>query len=93
MRAATARVTLSTSARADLKSIYRYTFNVFGEAQADCYTRDIHARFSVLADFPGMGLPARLGAVECLEFPIGSHVDYYRRTRDGVQIGRTYCLI
>ena len=83
-----AEISLSAFARDDLKSIYRYTFTVFGEAQAERYTRDMHARFELLADFPGMGTLARLGRVECLKFASGSHVIYYRRMHDGVFIGR-----
>ena len=48
-----AEVTLSGSARADLKSIYKYTFTVFGEAQAERYTRDLHSRFALLLIFRG----------------------------------------
>ena len=81
-------VALSAAARSDLKNIYKYTFTVFGEAQAERYTRDLHSRFALLADFPGMGLHTRLGSVECLKFPSGSHVIYYRRTPTGVFIGR-----
>ncbi len=83
-----AEVEISAAARADLKTIYIYTFNVFGEAQAERYTRDLHSRFQLLADFPGMGLPVRFGAIECMKFPSGSHVIYYRRTGNGIFAGR-----
>jgi toxin ParE1/3/4 len=83
-----AKVEISAAARADLKNIYKYTFTVFGEAQADRYTRDLHSRFALLADFPGMGLHTRLGVIECLKFPSGSHVIYYRRAPTGIFIGR-----
>ena len=83
-----AEVTLSDAARADLISIYKYTFTVFGEAQAERYTRDLHSRFALLAEFPGMGTIARLGPVECLKFPSGSHVIYFRRTETGILVGR-----
>ena len=61
---------------------------MFGEQQAERYTRDLHARFQLLAEFPGIGLPAKLGDTVCLKFPTGSHVIYYRRTERGVLIGR-----
>ena len=83
-----AEVTLSAAASADLKSIYTYTFVVFGEAQAERYTRDLHARFGLLADFPGIGTHARIGSLECLKFPSGSHVIYFRRSVNGIFVGR-----
>ena len=83
-----AKVEISAAARADLKNIYKYTCIVFGEAQAERYTRDLHSRFALLADFPGTGLHTRFGPVDCLKFPSGSHVIYYRRTPTGVFIGR-----
>ena len=83
-----AEVAISATARADLKNIYKYTFSVFGEAQAERYTRDLHSRFKLLADFPGIGLHTRLSVIECLKFPSGSHVIYYRRTENGIIVGR-----
>ena len=83
-----AEVIISAAARADLKSIYKYTFNIFGEAQAERYTRDLHARFDLIADFPGTGTPTRLNHVECLKFPSGSHVIYFRRITNGILVGR-----
>ena len=83
-----AEVALTVLARDDLKTIYRYSFTVFGEAQAERYTRDLYARFGLLAEFPGIGTLARIGAIECLKFASGSHVIYYRRSHRGIVVGR-----
>ena len=79
---------VSRAAEQDLKDIYVYSYQMFGEDQAERYTRDLHARFALIAEFPGIGLPTRLGKIVCLKFPTGSHVIYYRRIDDGILIGR-----
>ena len=83
-----AELILSRLADQDLGDIYIYSFQQFGQQQAERYTRDIHSRFELLADFPGMGLPARIGESSCLKFPTGSHVIYYKRTERGIFIAR-----
>ena len=83
-----AELILSRLADQDLGDIYIYSFQQFGAQQAECYTRDIHNRFDLLADFPRMGLPARVGEISCLKFPTGSHVIYYKRTERGIFIAR-----
>lgn len=81
-------VTVSDAAAQDLIEIYVYTQRTFGDAQAERYTRDLYSRFQLLADFPGIGLPALIGTTACFCFPTGSHVIYYRRHDTGILIGR-----
>jgi toxin ParE1/3/4 len=83
-----AEYVLSALADEDLVNIYTYSYQLFGRAQAETYTRDIYGRFALLANFPGMGLPVKLGKTTCLKFPTGSHAVYYRRTNEGIFIGR-----
>ncbi len=79
---------VSKCAADDLADIYAYTFNMFGERQAERYTRDLYSRFQLLAEFPGLGLPVPIEHAACLKFPTGSHVIYYRQAGSGVVIAR-----
>lgn len=83
-----AEYVLSAQADEDLISIYAYSYQLFGHAQAETYTRDLYGRFELLANFPSMGQPVKLGRATCLKFPTGSHVVYYRRTENGIFVGR-----
>lgn len=46
---------LSENAAEDLIEIYVYSYQEFGERQAEAYTREIEAKFSMLADSPTIG--------------------------------------
>lgn len=83
-----AEFVLSSLADDDLVKIYAYSFQLFGKEQAETYTRDVYGRFGLLARFPEMGLPIKVGQTRCLKFPTGSHIVYYRRTDTGIFIGR-----
>jgi toxin ParE1/3/4 len=83
-----AKFTLSRMADEDLVNIYSYGFQKHGREQAEIYTRDLYSRFDLLARFPGMGIAAKVGNIQCLKFPTGHHVIYYIRLEDGILIGR-----
>ena len=59
----------------DLDDIYRYTFENFGEAQADKYLTELEAVFDLLADFSNMG-PRYRGRTR--RFLHGKHIILYR---------------
>ncbi len=80
--------TLSRRAEQDLIDIYIYTYHKFGERQAERYTRDLHARFALLAEFPRIGSPAKVGNISCFKFPSGSHTIYYQCKDGDIVIGR-----
>jgi toxin ParE1/3/4 len=46
---------LSVKARAEIKKIFRYSFQQFGENQAVKYKADLDECFQLLADNPNMG--------------------------------------
>jgi len=79
---------ISKLADEDLVNIYAYGYQEYGPSQAERYVRDIYDRFSLLAEFPGMGVAVNLGGEPCLKFPTGRHVIYYRRMDYGILIGR-----
>ena len=46
---------LSVKARADIKKLFRYSFQQFGENQVIKYKTDLEDCFQLLADNPNMG--------------------------------------
>ena len=73
---------LTPRAKEDLRGIWRYSFEIWGEAQADKYVTEIYTRFSWLAERPQIGKhrPDIEDGYHC--FPQGSHLIFYL-VRDG----------
>ena len=68
---------LTFRAREDLRGIWKYTSEVWGEAQADSYIAGLNKRFLWLAEFPRLGMhrPDICEGYYC--FPQGSHLVFY----------------
>jgi len=81
-----AEYNLSAVAVEDLKAIYKYSHKMFGETQAEHYTRGFHHQFELLARFPGMGLHVELPGHELYRFAYGVHVIVYSKAENGVSI-------
>jgi toxin ParE1/3/4 len=73
---------ITPRAKEDLRRIWSYSFEIWGEAQADKYVTDIYERFSWLAKRPQIGKhrPDIEKGYYC--FPQGSHLVFYL-IRDG----------
>jgi len=68
---------LTPRAKEDLRSIWRYTRDIWGEPQADKYLFEVYERFQWLAERPRAG-KHRADIMEgyfC--FPQGSHLIFY----------------
>jgi len=80
-------VRLTPRARADLESIWLYTRRKWSEAQADEYYSILVDTFATLLlnDQSGIPVDVRPGYRKLLS---GSHVVYFRRITDGVEIVR-----
>lgn len=74
-------------AERDLKDIYRYTFETFGERQAETYLRELDAVFELIGDNPRMG---RIYEGRTHQFVHGKHIILYRIMTDHVVIGRIF---
>lgn len=72
-----AKFNLTPRAREDLGGIWTYSFDTWGEVQADHYITEIYKRFSWLAARPlaGKHRPDICEGYYC--FPQGSHLVFY----------------
>lgn len=68
---------LSLRARADLINIYAFTDARFGRYQADAYHAGFERTFSLLADFPGIGMSAAELVPGYRRFRFQSHYIFY----------------
>jgi toxin ParE1/3/4 len=70
-------VRLSTKARRDLKEIWRYGRQEWGEAQADAYARALGSAMDLLGEQPSIGVGADLVLPNVRRWKVGSHHIYY----------------
>ncbi len=77
---------LSADAKSDLKRIYKYGCEVFGEAQADQYFEAFFERFAILADDPFLYPAAEEIGSGVRKSVCGRDTIYYELTDDGVII-------
>jgi toxin ParE1/3/4 len=77
-----------TKALEDLIGIWRYTFEEWGEAQADKYLRQINAGITRLAANPDIGRSRKAIRPHYRSLNINQHVIYYTVTPDTVLIVR-----
>lgn len=77
---------LTPRARDDLQGIWTYSFEVWGETQADRYVTEIYERFSWLAARPRTGKhrPDICEGYYC--FPQGSHLVFYLIRGEAIDI-------
>ena len=82
---------LSPKAIADLENIYAQGLEQFGSAQADRYQHELHGRFQLLAEFPGIAGKALRGVSPPIHrFPFGAHVILFRPDEAGAVIVRVF---
>ena len=79
---------LSEDAAEDLIEIYVYTYQEFGERQAEAYTGEIEARFSMLADSPNIGTVLAEIPGDYRQSVFRSHVIVYRAQGQDIFITR-----
>ena len=77
---------LTRRAREDLRGIWRYTSEVWDEAQADKYVTKIYERCGWLATRPRTGKhrPDICEGYYC--FPEGRHLVFYLNRKDGIDV-------
>ncbi len=81
------RVDLTRSAEADLIEIWDHVADT-SVIQADRLLNRFAAKFSHLADHPGLGRPRPELAPDCRSYPLGKYGFYYRPTDEGILLLR-----
>jgi toxin ParE1/3/4 len=79
---------LTREAAADVADIYRYSFDNFGETQADTYHDRLSECFRLLADTPFLGRDYSFLRPGLRRHEHASHSVYYRVTDTGILILR-----
>ena len=74
------KFTLTQRAKADLKSIARFTENRWGREQRYIYIKQFDDTFHVLSNTPEIGNNCSYIKHNYQKFPQGSHIIYYRVT-------------
>ncbi len=82
------RYTLSPAAQADLESIWNYTVERWGEAQAEDYTRNIQAACEALSEGTMISRSAEEIRAGYRKVAVGSHVMFFRMGSGVVEIIR-----
>ncbi len=75
-------------ARQDLKAIWRYTFERWGEAQADLYLQQLGTGIQSLREFPEIGEPCDQIREGYRKLQVNRHLIFYRRSEERVEIVR-----
>ena len=70
--------TLTHRAKADLKSIARFTEKRWGRVQRNIYLKQFDEAFQMLADTPSIGKACNFIKAGYRRFPQGSHVIFYK---------------
>lgn len=74
--------TLTTKARADLKSIAIYTQGKWGKEQRKIYVRQFDDTFHMLSENPKAGTECDYIKTGYRKFPVTSHIVFYRGTSE-----------
>lgn len=83
---------LSARADRDLAEVYLYTFEKFGESQADRYLLKLHDCMLRLAQEPGTGRLVREVPGDYRRFDCGSHGVFYQEAPYGILVVRVLHL-
>jgi len=87
-----AEYSLSARADQDLTEIYVYTFEKFGELQADHYLLRLHDGMQRLAREPGAGKDVQGLAGDYRRYDCGSHGIFYKDSPYGILVVRVLHL-
>jgi len=75
-------------AKKDLIGIWRYSFNEWGEAQADKFLAEIEAGIAQLKHNPKLGRPREEVRAGYRSLPVNRHIVYYLLTPSVIRIVR-----
>jgi toxin ParE1/3/4 len=75
-------------ARQDLKAIWRYTCDRWGESQADLYLRQLDAGIQSLTQFPDIGESCDDVRAGYRKLHVNRHLIFYRRSDLQIEVVR-----
>lgn len=75
-------------AKIDLVDIWRYTFETWGEAQADAYIAKMESALARIADHPFIGIDCGWLMSGVRRFNAGHHLIFYRVHDDWIELVR-----
>lgn len=75
-------------ARQDLKAIWTYTLERWGESQADLYLQQLDAGIRSLIDFPDIGESCEHIRAGYRKLQVNRHLIFYRRGERHIEIVR-----
>jgi len=79
---------LRPKARKDLEGIWVYTYETWGEDQANSYIYDLDNGFQALAAKPEKGLPCDDIREGYCRYLVGKHIIYYKVIKKGIEVVR-----
>jgi toxin ParE1/3/4 len=82
------RLTLSPRAHADLDEIWDYSAEKWNAERADSYISEIWKTVELIADEPGLGRSCDEIREGYFKFPSGSHLIFYKKTNENIEIVR-----
>ena len=77
-----------SKARQDLKNIWFYSFDKFGQAQADKYFDELESAFKTLQDNPQIGVICDYIRPDYRQFKINHHYIFYKISQQTIQVIR-----
>jgi len=81
-------IRIKPRARQDLKAIWRYTLERWGEPQADLYLQQLDAGIRSLIDFPDIGESCEHIRAGYRKLQVNRHLIFYRRAERHIEIVR-----
>lgn len=72
----------------DLEAIWVYSYENWGEYQADNYIYDLETSLQALAMRPEKGRPCEEIRAGYQKYSVGKHIIFYRATKKGIEIVR-----
>lgn len=79
---------LRPKAHKDLEDIWSYSYDNWGEDQADNYIYDLESSFHYLTTKPERGIPCDDIRKGYLRYSVGKHIIFYRITKKGIEVVR-----
>jgi|APSaa5957512535_1039671.scaffolds.fasta_scaffold59217_3 toxin ParE1/3/4 len=81
------QITNSPLARQDLKDIWHYTYNKWGEKQASKYLIELGEKVELLIENPELGIVCTY-ITKYRQYPVNHHITYYRIDGNNIIIVR-----